>query len=70
MQLGQHISVDINQCVYLAGCMEDPHVVQRVNCDGNPTVPNIASNQEEADIRIILHAIFADQKFATAGHMG
>ncbi len=70
MQLGQHISAHSNQCVYPAGCMEDPDVGQRVNCGGNQTVPLMASNHKEADIRIILHTIFADQKFATAGNMG
>ncbi len=68
--LKQHNSADSNQCVYFAGCMEDLDVVQRVDCNGTQTVPNMASFHEEADSRIILHTIFADQKFTTAGNIG
>ncbi len=54
----------------VCGCMEDPDVGQRVNCGGNQTVLLMANNHEEAYTRIILHTIFADQRFATARNMG
>lgn len=41
-----HITGERNQCMYLAGCMDDPDLVQREDCV-EIGLPNIASNQDE-----------------------
>ena len=50
--------------LYLAGCFQSPVDVKLLHAGSLVGVPNLNSNHEEGDTRIILHAMHADQSFA------
>ncbi len=68
--LVNHILGDSEKTVYLAGCLSDTEKVAKVDCRGIHDVSSWASNHEEADTRMLLHAIFADKSFGSSGQKG
>ncbi len=52
-----HIPADSTQSMYLASCQTDPDTVQVIDTSGYHFVPELESNHEEADTRIILHVL-------------
>ncbi len=57
------IPADTTQSIYLAGCQTDPDTVQVIDTSGYQFVPELESNHEEADSRIIVHVLHADRTF-------
>ncbi len=65
-----HIPADSTQSIYLAGCQTDPDTVQVIDTSGYHFVPELESNHEETDTRIILHVLHADMTFSESGRKG
>jgi hypothetical protein len=49
--------------LYLAGLFSNPETVKMLNQNGMLDCSCLASTQEEADTRIILHALYSDQLY-------
>ncbi len=65
-----HIPADSAQSVYLAGCQTDHDTVQVLVTSGSHFYPELESNHEEADTRMILHVLHADKTFSQSGRKG
>jgi hypothetical protein len=50
-----------NDQLQLAGCFQNPETVMTISSGSIDDVPELFSTQEEADTRIILHALFANK---------
>jgi hypothetical protein len=50
-----------NDQLQLAGCFQNPETVMIMSSGSIDDVPELFSTQEEADTRIILHALFANK---------
>jgi hypothetical protein len=69
--LGDYIVKHINQnsslqeglSLYLAGLFSNPETVKMLNQNGVLDCSCLASTQEEADTRIILHALYSDKLY-------
>jgi hypothetical protein len=55
--INQNSSLQEGQSLYLAGLFSNPETVKMLNCSC------LASTQEEADTRIILHALYSDKLY-------
>jgi hypothetical protein len=53
-----------NDQIQLAGCFQNPETVMTISSGSIDDVPGLFSTQEEADTRIILHALFANKKIS------
>jgi hypothetical protein len=53
-----------NDQIQLAGCFQNPETVMTISSGPIDDVPELFSTQEEADTRIILHALLANKKIA------
>ena len=49
--------------LYVGGVFQNPEIVKRISNDGVHNCIELNSTQEEADTRIILHALFANTQF-------
>ena len=56
--------------LYMAGVFSDPIVVKKVCSTGISDYSDLYSSHEEADTRIILHALHADKMFGLKGTKG
>ncbi|CAC5359720.1 unnamed protein product [Mytilus coruscus] len=48
--------------LFLAGVFNNPEVVKKISCNGVSTSVDLYSTQEEADTRILLHSLYADNQ--------
>ena len=51
------------QSLYLAGLISNPETVKMLNQNGMIDCSCLASTQEEADTRIIVHALYSDKLY-------
>jgi hypothetical protein len=58
----QNSSLQEGQSLYLAGLFSNPETVNMLNQNGMLDCSCLASTQEEADTRIILHALYSDKR--------
>jgi hypothetical protein len=61
--INQNSSLQEGQSLYLAGLFSNPETVKMLNQNGMLDCSCLASTQEEADTRIILHALYSDQLY-------
>jgi hypothetical protein len=61
--INQNSSLQEGQSLYLAGLFSNPETVKMLNQNGTLDCSCLASTQEEADTRIILHALYSDQLY-------
>ena len=59
----QNSSLQEGQSLYLAGLFSNPETVKMLNQNGMLHCSCLASTQEEADTRIILHALYSDKLY-------
>jgi hypothetical protein len=59
----QNSSLQEGQSLYLAGLFSNPETVKMLNQNGMLDCSCLASTQEEADTRIILHALYSDKLY-------
>ena len=59
----QNSSLQEGQSLYLAGLFSNPETVNMLNQNGMLDCSCLASTQEEADTRIILHALYSDKLY-------
>jgi hypothetical protein len=59
-----------NDQIQLAGCFQNPETVMTISSGSIDDVPGLFSTQEEADTRIILHALFANKKISYKNSQG
>ena len=59
----QNSSLQEGQSLYLAGLLSNPETVKMLNQNGMLDCSCLASTKEEADIRIILHALYSDKLY-------
>ena len=59
-----------NESIYLAGARNDPMSVTKIFSGGVSKSDELFSTHEEADTRMLLHAIHADKVFAESGVKG
>ena len=59
----QNSSLQEGQSLYLAGLFSNPETVKMLNRNGMLDCSCLASTQEEADTRIILHALYSDKLY-------
>ena len=60
----------VGQTVYLAGTFRNPEVVKKIAGDQVIDCVDLFSIQEEADTRIMLHALHADEQFGKSSVQG
>ena len=60
----------VGRMLYLAGTFQNPEVVKKITGDQVTDCIDLFSNQEEADTRIILHALHADEQFGKGSVKG
>ena len=56
--------------LYSAGTFQNPEVVKKITGDQVTDCVDLFSTQEEADTRIILHALHADEQFGKCSVKG
>ena len=61
--INQNSSLQEGQSLYLAGLFSNPETVKMLNQNGMLDCSCLASTQEEADTRIILHALYSDKLY-------
>jgi hypothetical protein len=61
--INQNSSLHEGQSLYLAGLFSNPETVKMLNQNGMFDCSCLASTQEEADTRIILHALYSDKLY-------
>jgi hypothetical protein len=59
----QNSSLQEGQSLYLTGLFSNPETVKMLNQNGMLDCSCLASTQEEADTRIILHALYSDKLY-------
>jgi hypothetical protein len=59
----QNSSLQEEQSLYLAGLFSNSETVKMLNQNGILDCSCLASTQEEADTRIILHALYSDKLY-------
>ena len=59
----QNSSLQEGQSLYLTGLFSNPETVKMLNQNGMLHCSCLASTQEEADTRIILHALYSDKLY-------
>jgi hypothetical protein len=57
------LPLKVGQAYFLVGTFSNPEIVKRVSAGHVENCFELHSSHEEADTRMILHALFADQKF-------
>jgi hypothetical protein len=62
-RIRQNSSLQEGQSLYLAGLFSNPETVKMLNQNGMSDCSCLASTQEEADTRIILHALYSDKLY-------
>ena len=62
-RIRQNSSLQEGQSLYLAGLFSNPETVKMLNQNGMLDCSCLASTQEEADTRIILHALYSDKLY-------
>ena len=60
----------VGQTLYLAGTFRNPEVMKKIAGDQVTDCVDLFSIQEEADTRIILHALHADEQFGKSSVKG
>ena len=61
--INRNSSLQEGQSLYLAGLFSNPETVKMLNQNGMLDCNCLASTQEEADTRIILHALYSDKLY-------
>ncbi len=61
--INQNSSLQEGQSLYLAGLFSHPETAKMLNQNGMLDCSCLASTQEEADTRIILHALYSDKLY-------
>ena len=62
-RINQNSSLQEGQSLYLAGLFSNPETVKMLNQNGMLDCSCLANTQEDADTRIILHALYSDKLY-------